>query len=411
MKKENKLFNTYGTEEYVSVKKIILSGKLSGFIAAKSKEFYGGEYVQKFEKTLNQYFKTKYCVTVNSWTSGLIAAVAATNIQPGDEVLVPTWTMSATASAILHCNAIPVFVDIDEEDFNICIKDLEKKITKKTKAILAVDIFGYPSKINELKKIASRYKLKLIFDSAQSIGAKYKNKFAGTFGDVGGFSLNYHKHIHTGEGGIIFTSNKEIYNKLLMIRNHGEVVMNTNNKKLLSNNIGFNFRLGEIESALGIEQLKKLNKYVKYRQKTYKIFYNRLKNLKGLILPKFNNKIFEPSHYVIPLRLSDKLIKKNSRRKIIKKLKLYNVPGLAEGYMNLHKLSVYQNKIAFGLKGYPWRIFDTKNKIKYDKSICPIAEKLHNKTFIGFSIFSYHLTKKKINYICDSFEKVWNDLR
>ena len=109
-----KIFNTYGINEYHSLKKIILSGQLSGFIAAKSKEFKGGTYVKKFEKILKKYFNIKYVVTVNSWTSGLIASVAAINIEPGDEILVPTWTMSATASAILHCNAIPVFVDIDE---------------------------------------------------------------------------------------------------------------------------------------------------------------------------------------------------------------------------------------------------------------------------------------------------------
>jgi len=411
MAKTNKLFNTYGPKEYLSIKKIILSGKLSGFIAANSKEFYGGEYVRKFEKAVSKYFNVKYSVTVNSWTSGLIAAIAAVDIEPGDEILVPTWTMSATSSAILHCNAIPVFVDVDENDFNISLKDLENKITTKTKAILAVDIFGYPSKIDELKKLASKFNLRLIFDSAQSIGAKYKKKYVGTFGAVGGFSLNYHKHIHTGEGGIIVTNDQKIYKKLILIRNHGEVVQSTNNKKILSNTIGYNFRLGEIESALGIQQLKKLSKYVKYRKKIFKVIHKRIAGLNGLILPELTQKNIEPSHYVIPLRLSDNLLKNYKRQQIIQKLKNRGVPGLAAGYMNLHRMKAYENKIAFGSAGYPWRLFDKNKKNTYKKGICPVAEKLHEKSFIGFSIFSYHLDKKKIDKICDAFEKVWKELK
>ena len=170
--------------------------------------------------------------------------------------------MSASATAIIHWNAIPVFADVDPKTFCLSPDSVEKKITKKTKAIMLVDVTGHPSDIISFKKIAKKYKLKLIIDAAQSIGAKYKrlNKFTGTVGDVGGFSFNIHKHINTGEGGVIVTNNINIANKARLIRNHGENMVNKIKTKNLSNIIGYNFRLGEIEAAIGIEQLKKLPK-------------------------------------------------------------------------------------------------------------------------------------------------------
>ena len=162
IKKKIKPHNTIGKEEKNIVNKIVKTGKLSEFFGVWGKGFYGGKYVQKFERECEKYFKVKYAITVNSWTSGLICAVGALDISPGDEIILPTWTMSACATSILAWNAIPVFADIDYENYNINPKDVEKKITKKTKAIMAVDIFGHSAPIKELKKIAKKYKLKII---------------------------------------------------------------------------------------------------------------------------------------------------------------------------------------------------------------------------------------------------------
>ena len=172
--------------------------------------------------------------------------------------------MSACAASILHWSAIPVFADVDPKTFCLSPKSVLKKITKKTKAIMLVDITGHPSDIDSFNKIAKKYKLKLIIDAAQSIGAKYIKKYTGTVGDVGGYSFNIHKHINTGEGGVIVTNNKNIANKAYLIRNHGENMVNKIKKTSnFSNLIGYNFRLGEIEAAIGIEQLKKLPKILK----------------------------------------------------------------------------------------------------------------------------------------------------
>ena len=188
-------------------------------------DFYGGLKVREFEQVVADYFCVKHAVTVNSWTSGLITAVGAIGIEPGDEVIVTPWTMSATATAILHWNAIPVFADIDPDNYNLDPKSIEANITPYTKAIMVADIFGQSADMVEIMAIAKQHDLKVISDTAQAPGALYKGRYAGTCGHVGGYSLNYHKHIHTGERGILVTDDDGIAERLRLIRNHGEVVV------------------------------------------------------------------------------------------------------------------------------------------------------------------------------------------
>ena len=261
-----KRYNPIGKEEVAAAKKVVESGVLSKFLGCWDPDFYGGPMVQKFEPACEKYFKAKHAVTVNSWTSGLIAAVGAIGIEPGDEVIVSPWTMCASATAILHWNAIPVFADIEPDTFCINPKAVEANITPHTKAIMAIDIFGQSADMDALMTIASKYGLKVISDTAQAPGAIYKGKYAGTIAHVGGYSLNYHKHIHTGEGGILVTDDDKIAERMQLIRNHAEAVVGDKGVINLSNMIGHNFRLGEIESAMGIEQIKKLKKLVRERQ-------------------------------------------------------------------------------------------------------------------------------------------------
>src|SRR5437762_2316448 len=214
--------NPIGAEEVEAARRVVESGVLSRFLGCWDPDFYGGPKVQEFERQCARYFGTKYAVTVNSWTSGLIAAVGAIGIEPGDEVIVSPWTMSATATAILHWNAIPVFADIEPETFCLDPAAVEANITPYTRAIMAVDIFGHPADVDALMTIADRYGLTVITDAAQAPGARYRNRYAGTLTHVGGFSLNYHKHIHTGEGGILVTDDETIAYRVRLIRNHAE---------------------------------------------------------------------------------------------------------------------------------------------------------------------------------------------
>ena len=408
--KSFKKYNTIGIEEITAVQKVMKTGVLSQFMGSSGKYFYGGPQVQKFENSVKKYFKVKYAITVNSWTSGLIACVGSLDVSPGDEIIVTTWSMCASATAILHWNCIPVFADIDPDNYNIDPNSIEKKITKKTKAIMTVDIFGQSCDILKIMKLAKKYKLKVISDTAQSMGTKVGKKYSGTLADIGGYSLNYHKHINTGEGGIIVTNSKKLYDRACLIRNHGEAVISKNsNKKQLSNMIGYNFRLGEIECAIGIEQLKKLDKLIIKRQNIAKLLNRGLSHLPYLKIPKVF-KANTHSYYLYPINIDIEKIG-ISRKKIVDKLIKSGVPGLAEGYVNIHKLPLYKKKIAYGKKNFPWKSNFNKNIYDYNKEKLPIAEKMHKKTFMAIELCLFDFSADDIHYIVNCFNKVWKKLK
>ena len=401
-------YNSIGKEEVQAAKEVVESGVLSQFLGAWHEDFYGGKKVKEFEKMAAEYFGVNYAVTVNSWTSGLIAAVGSIGIEPGDEVIVTPWTMSASATAIMHWNAIPVFADIDPETFNICPKSVEKNISPYTKAIMAVDIFGQSADMDALMKLAAEHNIKVISDTAQAPGALYKNQYAGTIADVGGYSLNYHKHVHTGEGGIIVTNDEKIANNLQLIRNHAEVVVEDKGETDLANMIGHNFRLGEIECAIGIEQLKKLKGYVNSRVKVAEKLTLGLKDLKGLNTPKIQDGCTHV-YYVYGMTLDiDHL--GIDRDKIHAALVAEGVP-IAKSYQNIHLLPMYQKKIAYGSNGFPWNSDICHRQISYEKGICPNAERLQDSTYLGFGMCVYDLTDDDIDLIVTAFHKVWKNLQ
>ena len=404
-----KKFNTIGVEEINSVIKVMESGILSSFLGSWSSDFYGGKNIKALEKAFEKKYNAKYAIAVNSWTSGLICAVGSLDIEPGDEIILTPFTMSACAASIIHWNAIPVFVDIEEKTFNINPELIEKYITKRTKAIMAVDIFGHSSDISAIMKIAKKYKLKVISDSAQSPWSKDKKRIVGTTADIGGFSLNYHKHIHTGEGGVIITNDENLYDRMTLIRNHAEAVIGGMGRKDLNNMIGYNFRLGEIEAAIGLEQLKKLKSIVKRRQKICERLNKGLSQLEGLFTPVIKKENTH-SFYIYPLKL-DKSKVKTSRENIVKALVAEGInSGLENGYANIHLLPIFQNKIAYGKTGHPWTLTENGKKISYKKGICPVAEKLHSETLIIFEVCLFELSNLDVDLIIEVFKKVWLNL-
>lgn len=257
-------------------------------------------------------------------------------------------------------------------------------------------------------EIAKRYGLKVISDTAQAPGAKYKGKYAGTLADVGGYSLNYHKHIHTGEGGILVTNCDEIAKRLQLIRNHAEAVVGGMGMKDLTNMVGYNFRLGEIECAMGISQLNKLNLYLESRQRIAQILTLKLSKLPGITTPHLS-KDSTHAYYVYPMVLDvEKLGVK--REILVKALQAEGVSGLSNGYQNVHLLPMFQNKIAYGSNGFPWTSDICRRNVNYTKGICPVAEKLHSETYFGFSMCLHDLNDKDVELIVHAFIKVWAHL-
>lgn len=401
-------FHSIGDEEVEAVSEVIRGGVLSAYIGAPGLGFMGGRKVQSFESEAARYFGVKHAIAVNSWTSGLIAAVGAIGIEPGDEIITTPWTMAATATAILHWNGIPIFADINPETFNICPQSVEKLITKKTKAIFAVDIFGQSADMSKLREIADRHSLKLLSDTAQSPGAKSGDDFTGTLADIGGFSLNYHKHIHCGEGGVLVTNDDRLAKRLCLIRNHAEAVVSSDDPEELNNMLGYNFRMGEIEAAIASVQLGKLESRVLSRQRIADELNQGLCRLKGLKTPKVEEGCSHV-YYVYGMTLDIEQLGVN-RQHIVEALRAEGVPALVVGYQNLHMLPLFRNKIAYGSKGFPWNSPYCTNDIEYRLGLCPAAEELHAKTFLGLNICMNELPPKDVALIIKAFQKVWSQL-
>ena len=400
-------YRPIGPEEAAAALSVMETGVLSRFLGSWDPDFYGGEKVQALERAWEKHFSVSHAVTVNSATSGLITAVGAAGVEPGDEVIVSPWTMSASATAILVWNAIPVFADIEDETYNLDPVAVEKKITPHTRAIMVTDIFGHPAEMDAIKAIAKRHDLKVIEDCAQAPGALYHGRYAGTIADIGVFSLNYHKHIHTGEGGICVTNDAKLAERLQLIRNHAEAVVGDKGVEDLSNMVGFNFRMTEIEAAIGVEQLKKLNALTSRRIEVADRLSAGLSKLKGLRPPVIKRDCTHV-YYVYPLLYSPEetgLL----RDQVFKALVAEGVP-ITDRYVNLHLLPIYQKKMAYGTKGFPWSADFYKGNVSYEKGICPVAETLQDGKFLGIGMCINAYTDQDVDLIVEAFSKVWNHL-
>lgn len=254
-------------------------------------DFVLRDEVVKFENKISKLLKVKYVVSVNSCTDALLLALTGIGLKKNSEIITVAHTYVATLAAIKHVGFKPVLADISE-DFNIDPKKIEKLITKKTKAILPVHLYGHSCEMDKIMNIAKKYNLKVIEDCAQSFGAKYKNKFVGTFGEIGCFSLHPLKSLGAaGDGGFIVTGNKSLYEKFLRLRNHGQG-RRKNGKYLKSrydiDYFGFCTRLDNLQAAIVNTKLKILNKNIKLRNSFAKKYNNKFKDL-PIVLPKIYN--------------------------------------------------------------------------------------------------------------------------
>ena len=246
-----------------------------------------GILTRKFEKLIAEQIKVKYSIATTSGTMSIFLALKALKIGNGDEVLIPNITFVATANAVKLSGAKPVLVDIDEQNLLLDIEKLKKKITKKTKAIIAVHVSGRGSNIIKLKKIAKKYKIKLIEDAAEAFASKYENKSLGTFGDIGCFSFSPPKIFTTGQGGAIVTNNLNLYKEIIKLKNQGRVgKANGGEDQIYS--IGYNFKFTNLQSALGISQIKNLKWRKQKLIKNYNFFKKNIKENSNFKIFNFN---------------------------------------------------------------------------------------------------------------------------
>lgn len=407
------VYNTIGDAEKQAVMQVLDSGNLSQFLGAWHKDFYGGPTVRSFEKEWAEVFGSKHAISVNSNTSGLIAAVGACDIQAGDEVIVSPYTMSASALAPIIYGAVPVFADIDYDNYGLSPESIEARITPRTKAIIVVHIFGNPAKMDEIMAIARKHNLYVIEDCAQAPMATYKDKFVGVLGDIGIFSLNYHKHIHTGEGGVLITDNDYLAERIQLIRNHGENIAEPKGIANVFNSHGFNFRMTEIEAAIGREQLKKLPSLIEQRIENADYMAKMLSEIPGIIPP-----VIQPQtkhvYYQQPFKFKKDIVGID-RNRFIEAVKA-EIPSavlredthlLAYGYVKpLYLQPLYQQRAthcSFNCEKY-------KGEVSYDKGICPNVELLHFEELFSHEYMRPGMTKADMDTVVEAFHKVADNI-
>ncbi len=397
--------STMGSEELDAVTEVMKSGVLSAFLANSGEKFCGGPYVKKLEEMFCRRFHARYAITVNSATTALYTAVAACNIGPGDEVLVAPYTMVASASAILMNGAVPVFVDIDPDTYTLDPSLIERWITPHTKAILTVNIFGLPSDVPKIMEIARKHNLYVIEDNAQSPGATVNGKEAGTMADIGVFSLNYHKVIHSGEGGVLLTDNEELARKCRLVRNHGELALDEENDGDTIA-LGSNIRMSELHAAVGIEQLKKLDGFLETRRRLAEVISQKIvqrEGLAGVTVPSG----FTHSYYVYPMKFK-KDIWGISRETFAKAMAAEGFP-LGVGYVKpIYLMKLYQHKHVFNNTTYPFAFIETPTQ-DYKKGLCPVVERMHDEELLTADICRVPYTEKDIDDFFTAVDKIWEE--
>ena len=399
------LYNPIGNEEAAAAAEVVRSGMLSDYVGRHGDKFCGGRHVRELEKRWADYHQVKHAISFNSATSALIAGLGALGILPGDEVLVIGYSMCISATAPLFYDAIPVFVDIEEDCFCMDPKSVTDRITPRTKAILPVDLFGQSTDMMALMEIAKKHNLKVLCDSSHVPGCSYNGGFAGTFGDIGVYSLNQHKIIHCGEGGIAVTNDDELAVRLQLIRNHGEAVVEDMGYSNLTNMVGGNYRMPEVEAAIATEQLKKLPDLLKKRIDLADYLTEKLSKLDFLTPPKVRE---DSSHvyYLYPLKYHEEATGL-TRAKYIDNVRELGIPlyRFAGGYIRpLYLEPVFAQRDSFK-NGFPYSLHPENERPRYKRGVCPVTERLYDKEMIVTAYNYPPLTTPDMDDIVKAFTK------
>ena len=348
----------------------------------KSDYLTTGPKIEEFEKCVAEYTGTKYAVAISNGTAALHAACFAAGIGKGDEVITTSITFAASANCVLYCGGTPVFADIDPATYNIDWKDVESKITEKTKAIIPVHFSGQPCDMDEIHALAKKHNLIVIEDGAHALGAEYKGQKIGGLSDMTTFSFHPVKHITTGEGGMILTNNEELYKKLVLFRTHG---ITRDSEQMFKNDgawyyeqleLGYNYRMTDIQCALGISQMKRLDEFLIKRRALVKRYDEAFKDVEGIVTPFTKDECTSSWHlYVIQVE---------NRKEVFDKLRAAGI-GVNVHYIPVHKHPYYQ-------------------KNGYVDVVCENAEKLYQH-MISLPLYP-DLTEEEQDYVIEKIRGV-----
>ncbi len=385
--------------------RVIRRGPLSGFLGNVGRGFLGGPEVCLFEREFAKKFKVKYAVTFNSATTALHGTVAALGVGPGDEVIVSPYTMSASVTAVLMNGAVPIFADVDERTFCLDAHSVKKCITPRTKAIMVTDLMGQGPDFGALLPLAKKHKLKVIEDNAQSPGAKWRGKFLGTVGDVGVFSLNIHKTIQTGEGGVLVTNDPKLALRAQLCRNHGEAVVDDMPDYAGGPIFGSNYRMSEVIAAMARVQLTKLDFLTRKRIALADYLTERLAEIPGL-LPHYSHPDNKNVYYRYAIRAKEKELGL-SMRKLVDAMRAEGF-SMSGGYVKpIYLMRLFRERRAFNKTNFPFgKSTYYKGNAVYKKGLCPVAERLYEKEFMFTDVCQHPYTRKHVDQFIAGLKKV-----
>ncbi len=376
-----------GREEILAVKRVLQNKKLT---------FMSGNEIKEFEKKFAEYIGSQFAIAVSSGTAALHVALAAADIGAGDEVLVPPYTFIATATAVLHQNAIPIFVDIDPVTFCMDPADLINKVTKNTKAIIPVHLFGHPADLDPIFSFAKEHDLVVIEDASQAHGAEYKEKKVGTLGISGCFSLFESKNMMTGEGGIIVTDNEEYAKKCRLIRHHGEPGWYTYER------LGYNYRMTTMQAAIGIEQLKKLEQMNAGRISNSDYLTKLLDKIPGITLPKdpiYGKHVF----HAYAIKVDPEIVGMSGKVLADILNKDFQITQLIYP-SGLYESKLFQDRTGYGEKKCPFTCPFFENEIDYSDPRCKNTDEI-SQLIIGLPNW-HQLSYIELSLVAAKFLKV-----
>ena len=387
-----------GDAEKKAVMQVLDSGHLSTFCAEPGQYFFGGEKIKQFEREFAAFHGVDHAVAFNSATAALHAAVVAVGVQPGDEVIVPPYTFTSTATCALMHNAIPVFADIQEDIFCLDPAAVARAISPLTRAIIPVHLFGHPANMDRIMAVAHQHGLKVIEDCAQAPAARYRNRLTGTIGDCGIFSFTESKNITTGEGGMLITNDSTIADLARMVRNHGEVILEGQTSRTYrSTMLGWNYRLTEMEAALGIVQFRRLEELNRVRIELADYLTEKLGGLDGVTVPQVcpgNRHVY----YIYALKYDEEKIG-IPRGLFVKALEAEGIPFDAGYVRPLYLSPLYHDKRPFAFDHY-------RGHATYGKGLCPVTERMHEREIILTQIARPPATIADMEDVVRAFHKI-----